>query len=274
MERKRPMVVAAAAAAVLAGGVTGAALLAGTPVRAATAAATSHHAQGPPVRLTSCGSGPRLTATGNGTAQGPPDTLNVQLGVQTTAATAAAALAQNSSEAQSLIAKLEADGVSQPEIQTSGLYIQPNYGPGPNPRITGYQVGNTVAMELQGSNLSRAGQLVDDAAATVGSDIRVDGVSFSLQNDTSLEAQAKAQAVAGARQQAEAMAAADGLVLGSLCSISDDASAPTPEPEYANGGVGFAAGLSSGAGTTSEPIESGSQQVSAQATAVYALDRR
>lgn len=204
------------------------------------------------------GGTPTVTAQGEGTAEGPPDLLTITLGVQTSAASASGALSQNSAAANAVVAKLEADGVAAADLQTSGLSIQPVYARN-NSVITSYQVTNTVTVKLR--NLSNAGAVIDDAAQAAGNAIQVDGIAFSIQNDSALQSQARQAAVQQATGFARAMAAGAGARLGSLCSLTDDTSPPSP--------LTFAAAGSPAAGST--PIESGTQQITADVTVVYRL---
>lgn len=205
-----------------------------------------------------------VTAHGHGATQGPPDLLTVSLGVQTSAPSAAAALADNSSAAGALIAELKKDGVASADLQTSGLSIQPMYT-GPRPVITGYQVTNSVTARIH--NLAGAGGLIDDAARAAGNAIQVNQMAFSIQDDSALSSQARQAAVRQAADQARAMATGAGMHLGRLCSLSDQsATQPQPVGGFVAGGTG-----ASSAGGVTAPIEAGSQQVTADVTAVYQL---
>lgn len=211
-----------------------------------------------------CPSGtPTITAHGHGSTQGPPDLLTVSLGVQTSASTTGAALTANSTAANGLVAQLRKDGVAETDLQTSGLSIQPTYN---KTVITGYHVTNTVTAKLH--NITGAGALIDDASQAAGNAIQVNSISFSIQDDSSLTAIAKEAAVRQARDQAAAMAKGTGMHLGRLCSLNDN-SAQVPEPTLG----GFALGASGGAGAAAPPIETGSQQVIADVTAVFQISR-
>ncbi len=152
-----------------------------------------------------------------------PNELTISLGVQTQASTAAVALSTNSTKANALIAKLEADGVTEQDLQTSGLTVQPVYT-GPKQLITSYQVMNTVTVTLY--DLAEAGKIIDDAASAAGNAIVVNDIAFSVKDDTALLGQARAAAVRQAMGQAQLMASAAGMSLGHLCSLVDNSSEP------------------------------------------------
>lgn len=200
-----------------------------------------------------------VTVDGYGTAEEAPNELTITLGIQTQAAKATASLNANSTKANALIAELTSDGVAQKDIQTSDLSIQPVYT-GPKRVLTGYQVDNTLTVTLL--DLSRAGTIIDDAAQIAGNSVVVNGISFSVHNDATVLAEARAAAVRQAVGQAHAMASAAGLVLGQLCSLVDNTA--VPEPSLPEAAAPLAA--------SSTPVEPGEEQVTADVTAVYELE--
>jgi hypothetical protein len=201
-----------------------------------------------------------VTVQGYGSAEGRPDELTISLGVQTQASTASVALSTNSTKANALIVKLEADGVSEQDLQTSGLTVQPVYT-GPKQLITSYQVMNTVTVTLY--DLAEAGKIIDDAARAAGNAIVVNGIAFSVKDDTALLGQARAAAVRQALGQAQVMAAAAGMSLGHLCSLVDNSSEPPP--------LTLDTGVPARATAPSTPVQTGEEQVTADVTAVYEL---
>lgn len=208
-----------------------------------------------------CRSGPTITAHGSGQAQAPPDLLTMVLGAHAQAPTAAGALAADNTEAQKLVGQLERRGVAKADVQTSALSISPTYAGGSNPQVTGYQVDDTVTAKVR--DLASAGTLIDAAATALGNAARFDGLSFSVQDDSGLQASAHAAAVHAAAARARAMAQAAGTTLGALCSVSDAAGqAPAP--------VLLPFDTSAGRAAASVPIQPGAQTVSAEVTVVYA----
>ncbi|HTV12263.1 MAG TPA: SIMPL domain-containing protein [Acidimicrobiales bacterium] len=203
---------------------------------------------------------PTVTVSGDGTATGAPNQVVISLGAQTQAVTAGAAMTKNDQEASALVAKLQADGVAKADLQTSNLSVQPNYNSN-GTVITSYQVTDDISVTLH--NISLAGRIIDDAAGVAGNDFRLDGVTFSVQDQSALLAQARSAAVHQAADQAQAMAGAAGQSLGPLCSLTDNTSVQQPQPLYAAGAP------AASAATT--PVEAGLLQVTANVTAVYEL---
>jgi uncharacterized protein YggE len=172
-----------------------------------------------------------ITMSGHGEARAVPDTAMLSAGVSAQAPTAAAALAANTARMQGVMAALKKLGVPDKDIQTSNFSISPQYANGNNgqaPHVTGYQANNQVEVRLE--DVSKLGVTLD-ALVTAGAN-QMNGVSFSIRNDTALLAQARAAAVAEARAKADTFAKAAGVGLGSILSIGE-AGNEGPRPMYA-----------------------------------------
>ena len=246
------------------GGVVGtAALIAGCGGPTAGRPAASNTAGG-------CAAGdPTITAHGTGVADEAPDLLTLSLGVTTSSSNAGAALADNNSRAQAVEAQLRRSGVAAADLQTSGLTINPVYSNTRVPYLTGYQVNDTLVAKLRrraGSpSWVGAGAAIDAAAAAAGDAIQIQSLSFSLEQDGGLASLARGNAVRQAASQAMAMATAANVRLGRLCSISD--TAQVAQAVYAQD---LASSTAGSAGLGAVPLQAGTEQESAQVTAVYA----
>jgi len=185
--------------------------------------------------------------------------MTVTMGVQTTNPSAQAALQDNNARANALIAALKAQGVAAKDIQTVDLNVSPNFDK--NFHITGYSASNTVSAKLR--NLAKAGEVIDAAALTVGQDIRLQGVSFSIDNTSALVAKARADAIKDAIAQAKQLSAAAGVKLGAIRTI-DDTGTLLPQPQaFASSNQSFDA--------AAIPVEPGSQQLSVDVEVIFAI---
>ncbi len=205
--------------------------------------------------------GPTITATGEGMASGRPDLLTVTLGVQTNGPTAKGVLETNNSEAGALIDKLQVDGIAPDDIQTAKLTLNPVYDQ--SDHLTGYQAADTVTVRAH--QLDRAGSVIDDAVTAGGADSQVQSIEFSVADDGPLLAAAHADAVRQPVAEAKAMAAAAGVSLGSLESVTDT-SGPQVTPFVAAAGA-----MKTAAAPAAVPIQPGTEQVTADVTVTYAV---
>ncbi len=67
-----------------------------------------------------------ITVSGTGTVNTLPDEAVIQIEVDSSAATASAALDENSKETQKVLARLKADGVPDSAIETTNVAVYPN----------------------------------------------------------------------------------------------------------------------------------------------------
>jgi uncharacterized protein len=207
---------------------------------------------------------PTLTVHGTSTIDAVPDLLTVVMGVQTMAAAAAAALADNNTKSQRLLAQLRTSGVADRDLQTSQLSVNPTYDP--KGKINGYQVTNLVTAKLR--QLDKAGGLIDSAAAAVGDAVRIQSLAFSVDQTSATFEKARAAAVKDATTRAKTIAKAAGVRLGRIRTITDDTQ---PAPPPLTFGVGAAASTGTGAAAPAIAIAPGTQQVTSNVTVIYEL---
>lgn len=156
-----------------------------------------------------------------------PDLAIINAGVQTDAATAQAAMADNARKMAAVIATLKQRGVADKDMQTSGLSLnaQYDYRQGNTPKLTGYQATNTLTLRLR--KLDSAGAMLD-SLVTAGVN-QINGPTFDLSDPEAALDEARQKAVRMARTRADLYAAAAGLKVKRILSIAEGgASAPQP----------------------------------------------
>jgi uncharacterized protein YggE len=170
-----------------------------------------------------------LNLAANGESEVAPDKATITLGVQTDAPTAEAAIRENANKMTRVIAALKRGGLSDREIQTSNLSLNPQYVYQENlpPRLTGYQASNQVIVTVR--ELSRLGQIVD-ATVSAGAD-NVGGISFGVEDPTEAENRARLEAVDALRAKAELYAKAMGYRVARLVTMTEGGGyMPSPPP--------------------------------------------
>jgi uncharacterized protein YggE len=202
-----------------------------------------------------------ISVSGTGTVRGTPDTVTFDVGVHTVADTASAALDENNAKVNALVSALERNGVVKKNLQTSGLNIYQNTNS--NGDVTGFSVDNTLNVTMH--DVGRSGAALDAAVRTVGNGIILNGINFSISDQSSLLAQARSQAMRNAHTAAADLARASGTGVKAVVRISDQEQTVQPV-FYAN--ASFAA---VGATRSAAPIEAGRQTVSVSVSVVYAL---
>jgi uncharacterized protein YggE len=202
-----------------------------------------------------------ISVTGSGSVMGAPDTVTVQLGVQTTAATATVALNENNAKTRALVASLKRNGVKPKDMQTSGLDLYTNTNSAG--QVTGFSVDDTLTVTIH--NIQQAGAAIDAAANAVGNGIQLNGVTLSISNDSKYLAAARAKAMHNARTAASQIASAGGTHIGAVVKIVDEENTNTYVYPM------FSTASANAAALKSVPIQAGNQAVSVQVQVVFAL---
>jgi uncharacterized protein len=217
--------------------------------------------------LDSSGTAPEhtISVSGTGTVTLRPDVADLQLGVLTSRPTVKAAQADAAVAMTRILAALKALGIDDKDIQTSNVSLQPtyDYSSGINPpRITGFQMSNTVAVTIR--DLTKLGDAIDNSLAAGATSL--DGVTFRVNDQTSAEAQARQAAMTEARAKADTLAAAAGISISGVASIAET-SAPLPYP------INYALGAASApdVAKVATPIQAGTTDVTITVAVVYLI---
>ena len=203
-----------------------------------------------------------IAVTGAGTVVTAPDVADVRLGVTFTRPTVRAARADAAAAMTKVIAALKALGIADKDIQTTNISLQPAYDYASNanpPRITGYTLSNGVAVTVR--DLDKVGDAIDNSLAAGAT--TVDGVSFRVDDPAKAQQQARTDAMTQARAHANTLAAAAGVAITGVASISET-SAQTPYPMF----YGAAAGAAKDVAT---PVQVGTTDVTITVSVVYLI---
>lgn len=225
-----------------------------------SACGTPASSQGPaqqPVRI--------ITVVGQGKATGAPTVAHVNIGVETTGASAQEAMDANRAKMSALLEKIKALGITEKDIQTSNFSIYAEQrssvgalGTGKEEYTLVYHVSNQVNLTIR--DIAKVGDTLDQAVAAGANSVY--GVYFTMEDTANLEAQAREKAIADARARAEALASLSGVSVGEVITISEVIG--TPSPVYYN--IAKVEGM--GAAT---PIQPGEYEVSLNVQVTYAI---
>lgn len=166
-----------------------------------------------------------VSATGRTTRV--PDVAVIRAGVITQSTTAAAALAENATQMNKVLAALKRAGVAPRDIQTAQIGLAPQYRYQENvaPVITGYQATNSVSIRFR--DIARSGTILDTLVREGAN--QIDGPNLTIDQPEAAADEARKAAVATARARAELYARAAGLSVSRILSISETGDyAPAP----------------------------------------------
>lgn len=202
-----------------------------------------------------------LNVNGHGEVRQAPDIALVSAGVVKQADTAEAALAANSTAMKQVIDSLKGAGIDSKDIQTSNFSVQPRYDYGDNqpPKLLGYEVQNTVSFTLR--SVPKLGSVLDKLVGAGANQIA--GISFDVANPALALDEARKHAVDDAKHKAQIYAAAAGITLGPIVSLSEEVNAPGPVPVRAT--------MSKAGGGGDVPIAEGQNVVAVDINIAWSL---
>jgi uncharacterized protein len=212
--------------------------------------------------------GGKMRIIGRATIEAAPDYVTVQVGISNRASSPTLALDQNSAVARKIIDFSKGFGISERDIQTSSVNLSLNYKTVRDPNGTtrqepdGYSASNMVRVKL--SDLSRLGtfmrQILDQGATNIA------GVHFGLTNLEKLSDEARTKAVEDAVRQAQGLAQAAKVKLGS---IQDIAYPPRSRISAMDGAADMPLRA---AARIDVPIEAGTLKTSAEVEITWAIE--
>ena len=170
-----------------------------------------------------------ITVSGEGEASGTPEVAMVSLSVQNEGRTAREAIDANSAAMAQVVEAMKRIGVPERGLRTSGISINPvraRQQPGESqpPPIVGYQAVNSLTVTVEPA--VKAGEVIDvgiGAGANVAG-----GVRFAMKDDATLQKEALDMAVKSARGKADAMAAAAGLRIVGVRTMTEEGGPGVP----------------------------------------------
>ena len=212
-----------------------------------------------------------ITVSGSATISVEPDLAILDMGVEAFGKTVSFARSDAAIAMDAIVSSLKSEGVLEKDIQTQRLNISPKYewqeisigSQVTNKQVlTGYSVSNYVRVKIR--DLDHVGKIVDSASESGGDFVRVNGISFNLEDTYNLMPQLREQAVQNAFMKADEYASAAGLRLGSITSLSEVGSS-SPSSAIGNQMRAMSALIES-------PISGGELQVSLTVIAVFGID--
>jgi uncharacterized protein YggE len=204
-----------------------------------------------------------ISVSGTGRVFVTPDLADLRIGVTTTAKTVHAARDANATSMTAVVAALKALGIADRDIQTSTLSLSPVYdypSNGAAPRLTGYTLTNAVAVTIR--DLADAAPAIDDALAAGATSL--DSITFRVADQAAAERGAREAAMAEAKAKARTLAAAAGVSIDGVSSISETI-APVPYPIF------YGDLAASAARELQTPVQAGTNEVAVTVAVVFLI---
>ena len=209
-----------------------------------------------------------LWVSGLGKTTAAPDIVILTIGVESQQKTVAQAQKDAVEAMTGIMQVLKSSGIADKDIQTSQYNIQQvtRWDDKQNTyEVTGYKVSNIVNAKIR--DIGKAGSIIDSAAASGGDLIRVNGISFSVDDPTPFYKIAREKAVVYAMEKAKQMAQLSGVKLGKLLYVNESTEYT---PQVRNNYMKFAESAAMAPSPT--PISAGELEFQVNVQMVYAMD--
>lgn len=154
-----------------------------------------------------------ITVQGEGKADAKPDIGMFSFSVLADGKDAAEAQTKSATSINDIVAYLKGAGVEEKDIKTENYNLNPKYRydakpcslsycPPSNPVLDGYEVSQTVTVKVRA--LDKAGDLISGVGGKGATNIS--SLQFTLDDSSVLKADARAKAIADAKEKADKLA--------------------------------------------------------------------
>jgi uncharacterized protein YggE len=203
-----------------------------------------------------------ITVSDQAEVYAKPDLAMVQFSAVTEAKSVSQAMSQNTAKMNAVIGAVKNFGVDEKDLKTTSFNINPLYEYDKNGKRTlyGYEVRQSLEVKIR--DLSKIGQLIEQAAAAGAN--QVGDLWFAIDKEDELKAQAREEAIKKAKQKAELLAEQLGVKLVRIISFSESGGIPY---YYEKSGYGI------GGGAEAAPqIETGQNKIEANVAITYEIN--
>lgn len=218
-----------------------------------------------------------FSVTGEGKVVAVPDIAQLSFDVLTEGGKNLADLqTENTRKANRVIAFLKKSGIDDKDIKTQFYGITPRYqyfscpisinkegaAPCPPSQIVGYTINQDISVKIR--ELNKTGDIL---AKVVENGVNtISGPSFTVDDPTELQNQAREEAIAEAKNKAKTIASAAGFRVGKLLAMQEGTYSPwTISTQLYTKEAGY------GGDSMSPSIEPGSQEIRVNVTLTYEI---
>lgn len=211
-----------------------------------------------------------ITVEGTGEAVAIPDIARISFTVSESATTVAVAQSEATAKTDEALAALTDLGIEDADVKTLYYNVYPQYEystcytgycPPSTPRITGYEVSQSIEVTIHDTAL--AGDVLAALGATEVQNIS--GPNFTVEDADTVKAEAREIAIAEAKEKAKKLAKDLGVHLGKVVSFYET---QPGYPYYDMGGYG---GPERSAAQSAPSLPTGEQETSVTISITYEI---
>jgi uncharacterized protein YggE len=215
-----------------------------------------------------------ISVSGTGETFAVPDIATFTFSVTEDGKTVAEAQSKSADKNNAALKYLKNAGIADKDIQTQSYDANPQYDytnqnvcvrypcPPSKPTLTGYEVSQTISVKVR--DTSKAGDILSGIGAIGVTNIS--GLTFTIDNDDTLKADARSKAIADAKAKADALAKDLGVSLGKVVSFTEDANG-NPYPVYAMD----AKVMGAGAPSVAPQVPTGQNKITVNVSVTYQI---
>lgn len=187
-----------------------------------------------------------ITVSGNGEVFAVPDRATFTVSVREEGGNVAGAQDKATAKINAIIDYLKGAGVEDKDIKTQSYNVNPKYEweqkacpaggycPPGNQKLVGFEVYQTLEVKVK--DPKKAGELLTGVGGKGASE--VSSLSFTVEDEDALRAQAREQAISEAKEKADALAKQLGVSVVRVVGFYEDAGGYPPMPyAYGKGGA-------------------------------------
>lgn len=216
-----------------------------------------------------------ISVSGEGEVFAVPDIATFTITVREEGKDVAAAQALATKKNNDIVAYLRAQGIEERDIKTENYSVNPRYEwqqaaacradycPPGKQVLLGYEVYQSLLVKVRDTD--KAGTILSGAGSLGLSEIS--GLSFTIDDDEALQAEARAKAIADAQKKAEALADDLGVTLVRIVGFNED----SYQPYYAKREVMSMAMDSAMGGAPAPDLPVGENKITSNVNVTYEI---
>lgn len=216
-----------------------------------------------------------ISVSGEGEVFAVPDIATFTLTIREEAKTVEEAQAAATTKSNSALSTLRAAGIEDKDIKTVGYNVNPQYDwvqetrcaagaycPGKQV-LRGYEVYQSLSVKVR--DTKNAGNILSQ----VGKDVSdVSGLSFTIDDDAKLQADARAKAITDARGKADVLASDLGVKIVRIVGFNENTGGNEPYPMYAKA---MAMDSAMGESAPAPELPAGENKITSNVTITYEI---
>jgi uncharacterized protein len=219
-----------------------------------------------------------ISVSGMGEVFAVPDRATFTVTVREDAADVADAQEKATTKSNAIIAYLKGAGVEEKDIKTISYNVNPKYEytqeactnfscPPSNQVLVGFEVWQMLEVKVQ--DPKKAGELLSGVGGQGASE--VSSLSFTIEDEDDLRAEARQMAIDEAREKADALASQLGVNVVRVVGFYEDSGGYPPMPYYAKGGMDMAMANEASVRSVAPELPAGENKIISNVNITYEI---